>query len=274
MKKFITLTVAFLIFALPVFSAKDTSSEEYLKSKKHISIVNPLAEKIVEKAILHSLKKETKGKYKVKFEGYTLSSMKKGIFKYLEITGKKVKTKDIEIPYFNIKSASDYNWIDYNQHPIVFKSDMVFDTVTHFSENSINDALNTEEYLKILRKVNKRTYPMFTLNSVKVKIKNNKMYIIIGYNFPISPKEKDRTFMVSSKLKVVNNKIQTYDVAFNEAYGNLPLYKVTNLVNLLNPLNFTVKLFDDKNCDVNIEDIKIKDDIVIVNGKMYIKGDK
>ncbi len=201
--------------------------------------------------------------------------MKQGIFKYLEITGKNVTTKkDIKIPYFNIKTVKDYNWVDYNSDPIVFKSDMEFDCITHLSEKTINDALADDEYKKVLNKVNNKAYPLFVINDVIVKIKNDKLYIIMSYNFPIAPKSKDRTFMVSSGLKVVNNEIKTKDVAFDNAYGNLPLNKVTNLVNMLNPLNFTAKLIGDKNSDVKINNIEIKDDIVIIGGKIFVKGDK
>ena len=49
--------------------------------------------------------------------------------------------------------------------------------------------------------------------------------------------------------------------------------QVTNLINLINPLSFTVDLIDPKQCDGNVERITIEDDIVIVNGMLYIKRD-
>ena len=144
----------------------------------------------------------------------------------------------------------------------------------HLSEKSINDALETKEYQKILRRVNKVAYPMFTLNSSMVKIKNEKLYIIMAYNFPISPRSKDKTFMVSTKLKVVNNEVKPFNIHVDSAYGNIPIQKVTNLINMLNPLNFTIKLIEEKKCNCKIDEIKIADDIIIVNGKIFIKGDK
>lgn len=274
MKKFITFFVVFIFITSPVLAKADKTGEDYLKNSKHPFSMNFIGESIVKSGIKHALKKEAPGKYKVKFKGYTLSSIKKGIFKYLEITGEDVTVNNIEIPYFNLKTITDYNWVDYNQEPIAIKTDMELDSVIHLSDKSVNDALASEEYNKILRHINKKAYPIFTINGTKVKIKDNKFYIVIIYNFPLAPKAKDRTFVVSSKLKVSNNEIQPYDAAFNSVYGNLPLQKVTNLINMLNPLNFTVKLIDDKNCDAKIEQIEIIDDIIKINGKIYVKGEK
>lgn len=274
MKKYLSFLITICLLILPSFAKVDKTSEDYLKSKNHISAINPFVEHMISNAIKQSLKKEFKGRYKVKFTGYTLSSIKAGVFKYMEITGHNVVINDISIPYVNFKTLSDYNRINYNQKPIVIESDIELDYIMKLSEESVNSALKSEEYMKVLRKINKRVFPLFTINEVNIKIKDEIIYIVMSYNFPLSPKEKDRTFMVSSKLKVLNNEIRTYDVAFNERYGNLPLDKVTNLVNLINPLNFTLKLIDEKNCDCKIEDIKIEDDIIAVNGKMYIKGEK
>ena len=274
MKKFLTLLIITSFLVLPVYAAKDRTTEEYLKGSYHPFAMSFLGENIVNTAIKHALKKEAPGRYKVKFKGYTLSSIKKGIFKYLEITGKNVDADGIEIPYFNIKTVTDYHYIDYNQTPVAFKSDMEFDCIVHLSEKSINDALEKDDYNKILRNINKKAFPMFTIIKVNVKLKNNKMYIIMSYNFPLAPREKDRTFMVSSRLHIVNNEIKPYDISFDTAYGNLPLNKVVNLVNMLNPLNFTAKLIDSKDGEYKIKEIKIEDDIVIINGKIFVKGDK
>ena len=82
MKKIILLLVISILTFAPAFSKTDKTSADYLKNKKHFAIMNPIAESIAQKIIKKSLKKDIgEGKYKVKFEGYTLSSMKKGIFK-------------------------------------------------------------------------------------------------------------------------------------------------------------------------------------------------
>ena len=145
MKKILSLIILLGLSCGMSFAA-DKYSEDYLKNNKHIAILNPIAEGIVEHSIKSALKKETKSNFKVKFSGYTLSSMKKGIFKELELTGKDVQVDDITIPYVHLKSLSDYNYVDYTKDPIVFKSDMTYAYDMLLSEESLNKALEHGNY--------------------------------------------------------------------------------------------------------------------------------
>ncbi|GEM_PF-1633866 len=271
MQRLLLTIISLLLIISPALASADKTSEDYLKGKRHFAIMNPVSERIAQSVIKKALKKETKGKYKVKLNSYTLSSMKKGIFKDLEITGKHLEVNGIEIPYVKLMTITDYNWIDYNQTPVVFKSDMTFDYIMHLSENSINQALQTTEYKKNLEKVNKRAYPIFMISDVRVKLRNDKMHIIMEYNFPIKPAKKNRTFMVSSSLNVTNSKVKLTNIGFDNAYGSLPIEKVTNLVNLVDPLSFTLSLVDNKKCDGRFDSAKIEDDVVKIDGKIYIK---
>lgn len=270
-KRLFCAVILLLLFISPALAKTDRLSEDYLKNKHHLAIANPVAEKIAERVIKKAIKKETKGHYKVKLEGYTLSSMKKGIFKYLEINSKNICVEDIEIPYMNMKTITDYNWIDYTKNPIEFRSDITFNYEMHLTEETINSALKTKDYQKTLNKVNKIAYPLFCLTDIKVRIKNNRLHIIMEYNSPVLPAKKNRTFMVSGDLSVSNGRTKITHIGFDNAYGNLPLNKVVNLVNLIDPLSFTLDLIDNKKCTGRIEDIKIQENIIIINGKIFIK---
>lgn len=271
MKKFLILTVCLLSF-LPVYASTDKMSEDYLKNKTHLSVMNPLAERVVQNIIKKSLKKEIgKGNYKVKFQGYTLASMKNGIFKYLEITGEDIDLDGIPLPYMNVRTLTDYNKVDLKQEPIKIISDVTLAYNLNLSEESVNAALKDNLYKKKLEKVNKIAYPLFTMNDVRMKIKNNKVYIIMDYSLPLVSK-KSKTFMVASNFKVDNGKIKATNVSIDNAYGNLSLDKVTNLINLLDPLTFTLDLMNDDSCQGRIENIKIEDNIIKIDGKIFVKG--
>ena len=107
MKKLLITLLIFTLFLTPVLAKTDRLSEDYLKTGRHVSVMNPFAEGFVERAIKRAIKKEAKGRYKVKFRGYTLESMKKGIFKYLEIKGKHINADGIHIPYCELKTTTD-----------------------------------------------------------------------------------------------------------------------------------------------------------------------
>ena len=272
MKKFLIFLFASIIFTTSVF-AVDKNSAEYLRNKKHLSPVSPLVENIVQNEIKKSLKKETGANFKVKFKAYNLSSLKAGVFKYLEITGKNVTVEDIFVPYLKFYSISDYNRIDYKKNPIEMKSDMVYAYEINLSEKSINDALKNKDYKQTIQRVNNKAYPLFAINDVKIKIKNNRIYIIMTYNFPINPVGKNKTFYVSSDFSVENGVIKAKNIGIDKAYGNVPLDKVANLINLLDPLSFTLDMMNSNKCKGKTENIKIVDNIFQINGRIYVKGE-
>ena len=269
MKKLVIL-FAIVLFSMPVYSI-DRLSQEYLENTNHISFSKGLAEFIAQRAIKKALKKETGANFDVKFEGYTTSSIRKGIFKSIELEGKDVVIDDIPVPYMHLKSLNGYNYIDYTKNPMVFKSDMTYAYDLVLSEESLNTALKDTDYLKVISKVNKIAYPIFVVKGVKTKIIDDKMYIITDYNLPIA-KSKDKSFVAQSDFEVTGGKIRAKNVSISSSYGNLGLNKVANLINYLNPLDFTLSMLDSNKHNGTIENIKIVDNSIKIDGKIYIKG--
>lgn len=259
---------------MPSFAKTDKASADYLKTKKHFALINPLAENIAEKVIKKSLKKKIgEGNYKVKFEVYTLYSLKRGVFKTLEISGKDLVIEDIPIPYLYLKNLTDYNRIDLENEPIKLKSNVEFLYNLNLSEESINSALKQKSYQKKVDKINSIAYPLFALQDVKIKIKNNKIFIIMDYSIPLTSNKK-RTFVVSTNFKVENGKIKTNKIDLDKSYGKkLSIEKITNLINLLDPLNFTLAELNEQEYKGNVENIIIEDNIIKISGKIYVKGE-
>jgi len=271
MKKIIIALSVIMFTIISAHAQVDRLSQEYLQSTNHFTITKPFTEFAVKRSIKAALKKETKANFDVKFEGYTTSSIKKGIFKYIELKGNDVNYHDIVIPYVYLKSLTDYNYVDYTQTPMVFKSDMTYEYELLLSEDAINYALKDSDYKKVLTKVNRIASPLFVINDVSVKVIDNKMYIVTSYNFPIA-RGKDRTFVAQSDFEIVDGQIKAKNVSIDTAYGNLGLNKVANLINYLNPLDFTLNLLDDNKHNGTIESINIVDNNVKVSGKIYVKG--
>jgi hypothetical protein len=180
MKRFLLVFLFTLMFTLPVFAGVDKASEEYLKGKKHYSLITPLTENFVQKILKNSLKQGKNGKFETKFVGYSFYSLRKGVFKHLEIIGRDVDVDEMVIPYLKVATVSDYNKIDYRKKPIVVMSDIdcVFDI--HLTEQNINTALQNPKYKKKIEKINKLAYPLFSVNNLIIKIKDDRMYFIIN----------------------------------------------------------------------------------------------
>lgn len=248
----------------------DKYSVEYLQGKNHFSLTKGLAESAVKRALKKALKKETGANFDVKFEGYTLSSIKRGVFKSLEISGKDINVEGIKVPYVSLKSLDDYNYIDYTKNPIEFKCDMTYAYDLLLDDEAINSALKNSNYNKTLAKVNKISSPLFIVKGVRTKITDNNLYIITDYNLPLSV-TKDRSFVAQSDFEVINGKIKAKNVRIDTAYGNLGLNKVANLINYLNPLEFTVDVLESGKQKTIIENVNIVDNKVKVSGKIYVK---
>ena len=150
---------------------------------------------------------------------------------------------------------------------------MIYSYEIKLSEQSVNQALEKKDYEKNLEKINNLDYPLFILNNVDIKLKNNKIYLLMYYNFPVAPAKIDKTFMISTSFKVENHRIKAYDIDINKAYGVISETKVANLLNLLDPLTFTLSLLNTKKCNAIVENVKIIDNIIVVNGKIYVKGE-
>ena len=273
MKKILALIISILIInTMPVFAKTDRTSAEYLKNKKHFALMNPIAESTAQRILKKALKKEVgDGDYKVKFSAFTLSSLRKGIFKSIEIQGKDLEIEEIPVQYIKVKTLTDYNWIDITEKPVKIKSDMIFGYEMELTEKSINKALEKKDYQKVLENLNKKAYPLFTMHDVRVRIRHNKVHIIMDYSLPLSSSKKKKSFMVSTNFKVDNGKIKATNIGIDNAYGNLPLDKVTNLINLINPLSFTLAELNENNCKGQVENVKIDDNIIQINGKIFIE---
>lgn len=271
MKKiFLTMLISLFAFS-PVLAKSDKLSEEYLKNKKHLALLNPFVETAAQKVIKKALVKEIgAGKYDVDLDGYTLGSMKKGIFKSLEIKSKDLTVNEIPVRHLNLKTLTDYNWIDFNENPVKIKSNLTFAYDMEITEKSINSALKQKDYQRKMEKVNSLAYPLFTLQDVRVRIRHDKVHIIMDYTLPLASSKKTRSFMVSSDFKVDNGKIKASNVGFDNSYGNLPLDKVTNLVNLVDPLSFTLAQLCEENCKGNIENVKIENNNIQIDGKIFV----
>ncbi len=272
MKKFLILFLSVLLSSNLVFAEIDRLSQEYLQNTNHFTITKPLAEWVAKKALKKALKKQTGTKFDVKFEGYTTSSIKRGVFKSIEIEGKDVKIDDITVPYVKLKSLDEYNYIDYTKTPIKFMCDMTYAYELFLDEDAINTALKDSDYNKVIAKVNRIASPLFVIKGVRTKIKDGKLYIITDYNLPLSV-TKDRSFIARSDFEVVNGVIRAKNVKIDTSYGNLGLNKVANLINYLNPLDFTVDLLESGKQRTTIENINIVDNKVRVDGKIYVKGE-
>ena len=200
MKKILALIISILIInTMPVFAKTDRTSAEYLKNKKHFALMNPIAESTAQRILKKALKKEVgDGDYKVKFSAYTLSSLRKGIFKSIEIQGKDLEIEEIPVQYIKVKTLTDYNWIDITEKPVKIKSDMIFGYEMELTEKSINKALEKKDYQKVLENLITLAKDCKLDEKIKEMIKDIANYRHANYPIPLEVKDVLREYQVNA----------------------------------------------------------------------------
>ena len=109
------------------------------------------------------------------------------------------------------------------------------------------------------------------VSTTKIQIKSNKIYYTIGISFPFVKKEQ--TIDITSDLGVNNGKIKFKNAKFTSNILKMDLNKIDFLLKYLNPLDFSAQILDNKDVQVNIQSVNIKDNLVHAKGIAVINKD-
>ena len=235
---------------------------------------NFLAEKIGGALIKKAVKKNIEsGNIKAKLDSYSVRDLKAGRFKTIEITGKNVNAQGIFISSFAAKTLCNFNYIvDNKKGDIIIKENIPMSLSATISEDDLNRTMNSSDYKRILDDVNKLAGGFFEVASTSVRLKNDKMFYVIKYNLPFVRKTKE--VVLSAGLNVENGKIVLANTSFVGSNSSLDINKFSKLLNYINPLDFSAKILENKDAKFSIENVKINDRKIMIDGKMVILKDK
>ncbi len=241
----------------------------------NVTGVNFLSEKIVNSILAKEIKKDSGGKYKVDLQSYNVSALKSGEFKSLEITGQNIVSNGIYASDIRLKTICDYNHIEIDniEDTITFKEDFGMTYTVTFSEEDLNKTMSGQRYGEMIRKVNNigNSYKLFNIVSSSSEISDNKLYYIMNVAVPILNIKKD--IVVELDMKVVNGELILDEAQLITENMNMDISKLTNLINQLNPLEFSLKLFNNKYANMNIKELGIKNNQINVSGILTVDKD-
>jgi len=239
-----------------------------------VTCQNFLAEKIGGALIKKAIKKElNSGSIKAKLDSYSVRDLKAGRFKTIEITGKDVNAQGVYISSFHLKNLCDFNYIvDNKKGDIIVKENIPMSMSAAISEDDINKTMNSSDYRRLISDVNRLAGGFFEVNSTYVRLKNNKMYYVIKYNLPFVRKTKE--VVLSADLCVDNGKIVLANTSFAGNNSSLDINKFSKLLNYINPLDFSAKILENKEAKVSVQNVKIKDKQITIDGRMTVLKDK
>lgn len=235
-----------------------------------------LSEKIGEKLVKKAIKKNiVSGDIKADLDAYSVRDLKAGRFKSLEVSGKNVDIQGIYVSSFNAKTLCNFNYIANDKRGnYIVKEDIPVSFNAVVTEEDLNKTMNSSDYKRMIADINSigGNFNIFQITSTNIKLKNNKMYYVLKYSMPFVRKTKE--LVISADLNVENGQIVLANTTFLNNSLSLDVDKLSKLINYINPLDFSAKILENKDAKFNIENVKISDGKIVVDGIMTILKDK
>ena len=235
-----------------------------------------LSEKIGEKLVKKAIKKTiVSGDIKADLDAYSVRDLKAGRFKSLEVSGKNVDIQGIYVSSFNAKTLCNFNYIANDKRGnYIVKEDIPVSFNAVVTEEDLNKTMNSSDYKRMIDDINSigGNFNIFQITSTNIKLKNNKMYYVLKYSMPFVRKTKE--LVISADLNVENGQIVLANTTFLNNSMSLDVDKLSKLINYINPLDFSAKILENKDAKFNIENVKISDGKIVVDGSMTILKDK
>ncbi len=248
-------------------------SNKFLRTMSTATGTNALATKTAEAVIKSQIKKQAKGKFDVDLKSFSVSDLKAGRFKSLEITGHDIDADGISLSYLKLKTLCDYNYITYDKNlkQVVFKEDFGVAFAGTVTEDDLNKTMQAVGYNDLVDEINSMGSGFFHISSSKVKIRKNKFMYVIQIEVPFIGVKKD--LVAVADINVRNGRIIFSHTQLLNNKFSADLSKLTYAMNYLNPLNFTFRFLENKDANMQITDAVIKDDKINVGGVIIVNKD-
>lgn len=236
---------------------------------------NFLAKQVAKVILKKELKKNMDGKFKVSVDSYSVKDLKKGIFKTISIKGTDVNAEGVYVSEFNVHTLCNFNYIAMtDSNDPIFKEDLPMAFQFVLTEDNLNKTMESSDYRKVLDDLNRLggNLGLFKVNSSKIKIKDNKFYYVLKIAIPFVKNTQEVVLM--SDLKAVNGEVDFTNTKLMNSRVSIDLGKIDRIINYLNPLDFSLNILENKDAEVMVQNIKIKDNRIIVDGFFVIPKDE
>ena len=284
MKKFIITFFSLVLLLSSTASGKNCNYDEfkckeesgltpsYSRFFSQITGTNFIAERIAQSIIKKNIKKTVGGDFSVRLKSYSTKDMKAGRFKSFEIKGKHINIDSIYLSEFKMRTLCDFNYIsldkDWNM-TIVYDVPLIFDiTIT---QDDLNKTMESKEYKRLLSDINLLGAGIFTVESSSMKIKDDKIYYIMNIAIPFVRGTQE--VAMCAELEAVNGDIKFVDVELLNKNFMLKSHKLSTILNYINPLDFSVKILENKDARLNINNVLIIDNKILVDGTVVLLKD-
>lgn len=238
-----------------------------------ITGMNFLSRAIANSVVKSELKKSTGAKgFKVKMNSFSAKDLAAGRFRGLDISGDNLDFDGVYVTQFNANTVCDFNYVKATTKDIKFKENFIMKYNMTISDVDLRKTLLSKNYLTFLNSLNIKIGPMnlMELKDVDVKLKADKFYFILKMNNQIFGRNVPVTLNMSSKMKIENGQFKVSEVTFENFNQKISLTQLTNVLNLINPLNFTVDVLNNKNTKLALNNFDIKGNKIMLDGTVFV----
>lgn len=250
-------------------------SGSFSRGLSTITGTNFFASKTAQSILKSQIKKEARGDFDVKLKSYSLSDLKAGRFKSLEITGKNIIADDVYLSLLKLKTLCDYNYIVYDKKnkTATFKEDFGMAFATSITEDDLNNTMNANGYKELIDEINSlgKSYKLFNITQSKAKLRNNQFLYVFQVAFPFINTKQN--IVVSSDVNVSNGKLYLSHTRVINDLFSVDLGKVSDMLNYLNPLSFSLSILENKDATLTVKDAVIKDNRIDIDGTIIVLKD-
>ena len=211
-----------------------------------ISGLNFAKTQISESVLKKSVSKIVKGdkNLKVDIDSYSAKDLSNGIFKSLSISAKNVNVEGIYLSSLEMKSLCEFNYVQYDKKGnLTFKEDFPLSFAFEMSAEDNNNTMQSEQYKKVINDLNKLSFAGIKVSSTSASIRGNRFYYVINIAIPFV---KEQKVEITADLNVKNGKIDFENTRLSSNSFKLDLKKIDFIMNYLNPLDFSLNIFDNK----------------------------
>ena len=227
-----------------------------------------ISETVLKKVISKSVKQ---GKLNVNINSYSGNDLAKGIFKSLNISGKNINIDGIQLSSLNLKTLCNFNYVKYDKKGnLEFREDFPMSFDIQMSADDLNKTMESEKYTNALNKVNRFAFAGLKVSSTQASIRGNKFYYTLLIDVPFSKQQKVE---LTADLNVTDGKISLKNTRLTSNSKTADLKKIDSIMKHINPLDFSVNIFDNKNAKISVKNVAIKNNIIIADGIIIIPKD-
>lgn len=240
-----------------------------------VSGVNSLSESVAQRILKREIAKNFKGKnIEAEVQSSSSKDLKEGRFKYLYLSGEDLIINEIPLSYLEIKTLCDFNYIKQVNNDVIFMEDLPVSFNFRVSENDVNKILLSKRYQRVingLNKIGKHYGKGIQITKTKVAIKSNKFYYVIGVSIPFL--KNIQKLVINSDLQVKDGRIDFANTRLVSNSFEMDLKNVDFILNYLNPLDFPVHLLKNKDMNVVIKSVNIKNNEIVASGIAVVSKD-